>query len=811
LSQCLEDAFESQLAWSTSEGILNYGGKSVVFHTIDRELLLLCDGATRKEMDLAIIYPVRETSLLVPIAVETLYALMSYNQRKSILLITRKFDVREHYKDLRANDMHIHEDVFRLCIIKRDGSFRRMRQRSGYRPGGNDRFFLTTSVNYLPNDEISKDINTVIIDLSSGVSNEELEILKTWSYSKGVKNTIYMETDPYSAHIDFIKKNGISLWGWDNESLKNEFEEDIQSVESDATKYDNPFSCSFYSISNLIRGVSKTVIEERDDEIDQLMMDALKLYYTLKKEAQKTGDIGIRNATYCFLSVLFSFERMTAPLKYVESEREISYFCRTIDELIESLENYTDAIYKKDELLGSLFSKTDTICRKLYGKFNDGLGFKPQKIAELIDEAIKQKKKTLVICYSDTYMRALISYLEDKYEMSEDYLKQNGIEFSSLRNCENGNYDQCIFFGHLPRKFRYLIRITSSKEAIFLVYPAERALLMHQLKADRSYFGTLYPNHNKSSIIEKITGVRVADKQELQRETEDSVILLSNQEIEARHESISAEFQPIFHSVTNDEEFTAEFYDEQSDFGIESESHMSGENIVNEDCVKVSFQDGKRIVLRESKIVPVYIDFKSRIAYKKASALKSNDVLVVTNKGVKNDLTSTIIEMVDSHPSMKKINIMVKSWVYYLRKGMKKSGDDVDSLLSKLIEKGSKITTDSTVYFWGKGYVIGPRNPEDIKRIGEIYNFKFLIENYKEIYAAVRRLRGIHHSLLRRLSSAIPQAGVMSISAEDKNEIVDEELDLHLEDFLNIISLHRISKVESGIKAEVTKQDKIIE
>ncbi len=74
----------------------------------------------------------------------------------------------------------------------------------------------------------------------------------------------------------------------------------------------------------------------------------------------------------------------------------------------------------------------------------------------------------------------------------------------------------------------------------------------------------------------------------------------------------------------------------------------------------------------------------------------------------------------------------------------------------------------------------------------------------------MKRLRSIHQSLLRRLSKAIPKAGVMSISSEDKSEVVDEELDLHLEDFLNVISLHRVSGVEKGVKAEVSKQDRLM-
>lgn len=812
----LKGSSESHLVWSTNAGFLNFEDMPIKFHTIDREILMLSARASASGLDLAILYPVCEFHLLVPMAVEILYNLMnSQESRKSVLLITNRLNAREDYRSLKTNYMHIHEDAFRLCIVKRDGSYRRMRQRSGYRPGGWDRFFITTSERYLPDETTSSEINSAIVDLS-GSADIDLEHINEWSRKNGVKCIIYVDTNPYSDYVKYFKKNGIPLWGWNKEELKNECESEMEAIKKFKSKYENPFSVSIFSILNSIQGINKRIVEIKDDELDILMTDAVKLYYSLKAEAEKSEDYSVKNAAYCFLSILFSMQRMTAPLKYVEEEREIAWGCRTIDEMIEALDNFTSMIYKKNELLGSYFSKTKTCCRKLYEMFEKGSGFKPRKIGEIIDEAIKCKKKTLIISYNETYMRALLNFLNDKFGMSEEYLNDSGISFSTLKSALRPDiFEQCVFFGHLPKRYMFLMRASLSRNMVFLAYPAEKSLLEYQMEEDENMSERLFSVKDKIKVLEKIIGKPPEDIEKLvlrivektPSETTKRPVTVESE----KEKSAKMSLEPFFKAIRDDEDKVTDAYDEQIDLNIDQSEEDESRQFIDENCINVVFQDNCQMFLRESKMVPVFVDYQNKIVYKKALSLKKNDVIVAINRQEKKDLTTTILEMVDTHPSMNKINVMVKSWVYYLRKGMKSQDDNIDSLLSKLVERGTKITSGGTVYFWEKGYVIGPRNPEDIKRIGEIYNSKFLIQNYKEIYAAIRRLRGIHQSLLRRLSKAIPQAGVMAISAQERSEIVDEELDLHLEDFLDIISLHRIRTTEGGQKVELSKQDRIIE
>jgi hypothetical protein len=125
------------------------------------------------------------------------------------------------------------------------------------------------------------------------------------------------------------------------------------------------------------------------------------------------------------------------------------------------------------------------------------------------------------------------------------------------------------------------------------------------------------------------------------------------------------------------------------------------------------------------------------------------------------------------------------------------------------LENTPKIKNWLTIQLWRDGYVIGPRDPNNIRLIGKIYNENFLVKHYKEIEYAVSRIRGIHQKLLRDFNELVVKAGLKTIKS-DRDEIIDEEFNLHLEDFVGIISIEKIKKVETDSFAERKKLDKIL-
>ena len=136
-----------------------------------------------------------------------------------------------------------------------------------------------------------------------------------------------------------------------------------------------------------------------------------------------------------------------------------------------------------------------------------------------------------------------------------------------------------------------------------------------------------------------------------------------------------------------------------------------------------------------------------------------------------------------------------------------------NSFLHKLNElqslnKVRRIVDPNTIQNWREGYVIGPRELMNIKLIGKIYNFSYLEENYLEIGAAIRRLRGIHQKLLRNFNDMILRAGVKNIKGAP-DEMIDEEFNLHLEDFVGSVTIEKIKTIYVDETAERFELDKI--
>lgn len=122
----------------------------------------------------------------------------------------------------------------------------------------------------------------------------------------------------------------------------------------------------------------------------------------------------------------------------------------------------------------------------------------------------------------------------------------------------------------------------------------------------------------------------------------------------------------------------------------------------------------------------------------------------------------------------------------------------LDDLLNELRIRGSTLTSSQTLYHWLRGFVLCPEDPEDLRRLAEALDMTFILQYYKRIYAAAKRLRGIHIKLSQSLNRWLLQKST-GIMENDKElyELIDDELGLTLQDFrdslmiLQVISITR--------------------
>jgi len=115
--------------------------------------------------------------------------------------------------------------------------------------------------------------------------------------------------------------------------------------------------------------------------------------------------------------------------------------------------------------------------------------------------------------------------------------------------------------------------------------------------------------------------------------------------------------------------------------------------------------------------------------------------------------------------------------------------------LRKLQARGCQRETPQTVRSWVTGQVRGPLDLEDIRRIGEVFEDEALIQEWKEIGKALRRIWGLHIALARKLNRVIVQAGLRGQRPDAAEECIDQELNLYLDDFRDSVTVHRVTAI----------------
>ena len=79
-----------------------------------------------------------------------------------------------------------------------------------------------------------------------------------------------------------------------------------------------------------------------------------------------------------------------------------------------------------------------------------------------------------------------------------------------------------------------------------------------------------------------------------------------------------------------------------------------------------------------------------------------------------------------------------------------------------------------TVRNWARGYIIAPKDPEDLKKLAIILNDTYILENYEDMHIEARKLRGLNMRMGRKLSSLIKDV-ILNTDSIDYGRLSFEE------------------------------------
>lgn len=191
-------------------------------------------------------------------------------------------------------------------------------------------------------------------------------------------------------------------------------------------------------------------------------------------------------------------------------------------------------------------------------------------------------------------------------------------------------------------------------------------------------------------------------------------------------------------------------------------------------------------------------------------SLRPEDRVLIFHGQQRQNLYDLIISRVHKHPSIELHLAMIRRWQEDLRiayaQWQAQLGEpsevrsyglrDIDGLLRRMQARESKLVSSLTLTYWIKGSVLCPLDPEDLRRVGEILNMRFVQQHYKSISRAASRLRGLHRGLSNRLNRWLQDQVAGAIHGND-DDVIDAELGLTFGDVRNSLLVLRVKEIEN--------------
>ena len=411
-----------------------------------------------------------------------------------------------------------------------------------------------------------------------------------------------------------------------------------------------------------------------------------------------------------------------------------------------------------------------------------------------IEWAIGENKKLLIVCcgnkeHTASFIESL-SMLKQPLTLTE--LKTKGIEIVSVKDAEkiDGCFDLCVFTSYPPLNLTWVLFHYFAPHTEVLIYESETKTLAY---AEDQY------KYMQNEFISQLSS---ASKELWMRRTplEASTLKSMNK---AGTPSISIEdllkdadsrenAEPIELSALGKEDLSDESTTTESGYEVELEDSNNG--------VK------ETIFLKKNSYIQIFKE-PDNIKHIRSSALRQGNVVVLINNSLRESLNGEILRKAAMDPNMILLVHTAKLWVDVINAGMKENNDDLNSLLSKLTKEGSKITSKTAIYFWKRGWVIGPKNAADIEAIAKIYKNDELLGKSEEVYSAMRKIRSIRKRLISRLKLII-----FKRDYTDKvfSESLSEEWQIYPEDFIDSIRFFRVVSIRESSDIPIYKFGKEI-
>lgn len=213
--------------------------------------------------------------------------------------------------------------------------------------------------------------------------------------------------------------------------------------------------------------------------------------------------------------------------------------------------------------------------------------------------------------------------------------------------------------------------------------------------------------------------------------------------------------------------------------------------------IRVDLADGTSVALAADAFVSRWRASAGRVDPVLATELRAGDELVLLDGDAHKTLMAKVLEVAESVPAL----ALAGSWLSHWRSVLLAAYRDAGSytrLADQLAKHGCHVQAQ-TVRLWVIGVTLGPDDPEDIYRLGQVTTDPVLLAAHGEVARAIRTLRGAHVRLGRRLAEMTRHIGPIAGSGRlPADEVVDELSGLtaaDIESAVTIVAVRAITAI----------------
>jgi hypothetical protein len=184
------------------------------------------------------------------------------------------------------------------------------------------------------------------------------------------------------------------------------------------------------------------------------------------------------------------------------------------------------------------------------------------------------------------------------------------------------------------------------------------------------------------------------------------------------------------------------------------------------------------------------------IGCKRGDSLEPGDRLIVVAPEAREFIASRVLSARRDEERDTPANRMIRRWQQELATGIDRLGLSHADVLRRIRELGSRRATSGVIRQWAAGEVLGPLDPQDIRRVGEVVGSEWLKENWRSVGAALFAVRNGHRVLGRRITQIIQKAalGEHEVSTKDKDFLALLGITMgRLQDAVSVLTVEQVS------------------